>query len=208
MHTIATGSKIYEHLRARWSRRKAAAHELLDKYGGNLPHCVVLKVGIVKISMFVEDIIQHTGERFLKEMMAGPASDGIVTISIPEADMPAASLAFNLMGFKQHDVRLKDLLDLMATLHYCNALDMLDAITASFDQSQVFMSDIVEIIQSWIRRMQAKPLSEISFPDQVQGIVISSLTKKFLHHDIPEKVCIIPGHPDLDFSLNLTTVFS
>ena len=209
MLTPARRTALLRQLQARWLLRKDAARELLTKYGGNLPRCVVLQVGSVKISMFVEDLIQHTGERFLKEMMASPASNGIVTISVPEACMPAASLAYSLMDFDvQHGVGAKDLLDLMQTLQYCNAPGIFDAITASFGYS-ILIHEFVAIIQSWTTRMQAKPLSEIYFSDgQVQDSVISSVTKKLLNRDQPEQVCVILGHTFLDFSLNLMSVFS
>ena len=117
--------ELYKRLKERWIQRKTAAHDLLAKYGSNLPHGAVLQVGSLKFSMFVEDLIQHTGERFLKEMVASPAYDGMVTISIPESKMPAARLAFSLMDFNvQHNIGIKELLDLMETLNCCNALDM------------------------------------------------------------------------------------
>ena len=195
MLTPTGRSELHKRLKERWVHRKTAAHELLTKYGSNLPHCAILKVGSLEISMFVEDLIRNTGERFLKEMTASPAADGIVTISIPEACMPAARLAFDLMEFNvQHDVGIEGLLDLMETLHYCNALDIWDAITATL--GQVNTNAFVGIIQGWIRRMQAKPLSEMCFPDgQAQGYVISSVTKSLLSPDQPEQVRIIPGHP-------------
>ena len=157
MLTPAHRAELYKRLQARWLQRKDAAHELLAKYGCNLPRCVVLQVGSLKIPMFVADLIRHTGERFLKEIMASPASDGMVTISISESDMPAARRAFDLMEFNvQQYLRVEELGDLKRTLNYCNALDIWDAITASSYQSQVCINDFFSIIQSWIRRMKTK----------------------------------------------------
>ena len=186
---------LHELLKKRWIQRKRAAQELLTKYGGNLPHGVVLQVGSLKISMSVEDIIRHTGQRFVEEMIASPASNGIVTISIPESTMPAARLAFNLMEFKvQPCVGENELLDLMVTLHCCNAFDIWDAILASL--GQVYKHQFVSIIQNWTRRMQAKPLSAICFPDgQVQGTIISSVAQSILSAFQLVQVRIIPSHP-------------
>ena len=211
MLPVSCRTELYERLKARWIQRKAAALELLAKYGGNLPHCAVLQVGSLKISMFVADLIRHTGDRFLEEMMASPASDGIVTISIPEADMPAASLVFSLMDFEveQMDkIGLQELLDLMDTLLYCNAVDIWDAITACLLRQLVNALDFFALVEGWTRRMQSKPVSEIHFPDgQVQGYVISSVTKESLEGYGPLAVCIIPAHPYLELSLNLMTMF-
>ena len=201
MLPVSCRTELYERLKARWIQRKAAALELLAKYGGNLPHCAVLQVGSLKISMFVADLIRHTGDRFLEEMMASPASDGIVTISIPEADMPAASLVFSLMDFEveQMDkIGVQELLVVMETLLYCNAVDIWNAITACFFEQHVIPTALTfcTSIQIWTRRMQAKPVSKIYFPDcDVQDYVISSVTKKFLNPDLLKQVCIIPGHP-------------
>ena len=209
MLTAARRTELHKHLEARWLQRKDAAHELLTKYGGNLPHCAVLQVGSLNTSMSVADLIRHTGERFLKEMMASPASNGIVTISITESNMPAARLAFGLMDFNvQQHVGEEELCDLKKTLHYCDALHIWGALTASFSQPEVCIHEFFAVIQSWIRRMKTKSLSEIHFPDgQAQGYVISRMYVNNSHNE-EFRVCIIPVHPCLDFSLNLMTVYS
>ena len=93
---------------------------------------VTLKAGKQSVQVFAANLLQHTGERFLKQLLQTPDVHGCATISLQESSVPALVKAFQMLNHEGTPGRVSgpEYLNLMLTLSSCNAWSALKALNS------------------------------------------------------------------------------